>query len=470
VLYIPSQEGLADANETKVIWGHNGGTNNGRLVVDMLTELEVRRAKPRDKDYKLADANALYAYIATSGRKTWRWKYRFAGKERRLVFGAWPEISLKRARELRDDARQILRSNRDPGQEIREERAAPVEAGPTNHAFEIYARAWHAKERPRWKAVHAKDVITSLERDLFPALGKVDIRNIQQPQLLNVLAAVEKRGAIETAHRLRQRAERIFDYADAKGCENNNPARRVKAALALVPRSVLRPALTDIVAIRTFMGDVDVASASPVTRLGSRFMAVTAQRPGMINALPWGEIEGVDWTDVHAQSPDALWRIPAERMKIEIDSPDHQALEHIVPLAPAAVDILRAIRPLTGRASYVFPSSWDPAKPMSENTVNALYRRLGYVGRHVPHGWRSSFSTVMNGLMDTPDLGDTRLMLNRLVVDLMLAHIPPGMSASELVYNRNRYLKRMRAIAIEWSDLILADAPSAFDLLDVRRG
>jgi hypothetical protein len=118
----------------------------------------------------------------------------------------------------------------------------------------------------------------------------------------------------------------------------------------------------------------------------------------------------------------------------------------------------------------VFPSSWDPAKPMSENTVNALYRRLGYVGQHVPHGWRSSFSTVMNGMMDTPDLGDTRLMLNRLVVDLMLAHIPPGMSASELVYNRNRYLKQMRAIVIEWSDLILADAPSAFDLLDVRRG
>jgi integrase len=457
-----------NAIEVTQVWGHKGGTDIACSVPDVLTELEVRRAKPRDKDYKLADANALYLYVATSGRKTWRWKYRYGGKERRLVFGPWPEISLKHARELRDDARQTLRNNADPGQPIRDQAAALVVAEPTDHAFERYARAWYAKEKPRWKAVHAQDVISSLERDLFPKLGEIDIRQIRQPQLLSALSAVEKRGAIETAHRLRQRAERIFDYADATGCQNDNPARRVKAALELVPRSVRRPALTDIAAIRTLMADVDCASASPVTRLGSRFMAITGQRPGMINAMPWNEIEGVDWSTDVSDAPDALWRIPADRMKIELDSADFAALEHVVPLAPAAVDLLRAIRPLTGRADFVFPSSWDAAKPMSENTVNALYRRLGYVNRHVPHGWRSSFSTVMNGLLDTPDLADTRLMLNRLVIDLMLAHIPPGMSASELVYNRNRYLKRMRAIAVEWSELILADAPTAFDMLHGR--
>ncbi len=133
----------------------------------MLTELEVRRAKPRDKDYKLADSNALYAFIASSGRKTWRWKYRFAGKERQLVFGAWPEISLKRARELRDDARQILRSNRDPGQEPQGERTASVDAEQSDHSFEIYARAWHAKERPRWKTVHARQSMMTHHRRHF---------------------------------------------------------------------------------------------------------------------------------------------------------------------------------------------------------------------------------------------------------------------------------------------------------------
>jgi integrase len=203
---------------------------------------------------------------------------------------------------------------------------------------------------------HAQDVINSLERDLFPKLGEIDIRQIRQPQLLSAFSVVEKRGAIETAHRLRQRAERIFDYADATGYQNDNPARRVKAALELVPRSVRRPALTDIAAIRTLMADVDCASASPITRLGSRFMAITGQRPGMINAMPWNEIEGVDWSSNVADAPDALWRIPADRMKIELDSADFQALEHVVPLAPAAVDFLRAIRPLTGRveASRLF--------------------------------------------------------------------------------------------------------------------
>lgn len=289
----------------------------------------------------------------------------------------------------------------------------------------------HEQQKGRWKPVHAADVIESMERDLFPVIGAYSVTDIDEPLLLAALKKVEKRGAIETARRLRQRAERIFRFAKAAGAGNANPAVDVREAMAVPPKKRRWPAITDVDRLRKLVGDVDAAGASPVTRLASRFLGLTAQRPGMILRLPWSEIEHVDWSKPEQPSPDAVWHVPSERMKLEFDLREDDEWDHYVPLAPAAVDVLRAMRKLTGSGPLVFPSAWDAHGPMSANAIGYLYNRIGYKGVHVPHGWRSAFSTVMNGLVERTHPGADRLLINRLIIDLMLAHVPSGMSETE---------------------------------------
>src|SRR5690606_899884 len=229
------------------------------------------------------------------------------------------------------------------------------------------------------------------------------------------------------------------------------------------------PALLDVDAIRAMMFDIDRAGASPVTRLAARFLALTAQRPGMVRHLEWDEISGVDWGNPNSPADQATWTVPAEKIKQELQLRSDEAFNHLVPLSRQAVESLRVVRYLTGRAPYVFPSARTGLKPTSENAIGYLYNREGYKGRHVPHGWRSSFSTIMNEQAER-DLGtDRRLLADRMIIDLMLAHTPPGMSASELRYNRAAYMPRRRELAQIWADLIMKDALSANDILHSPR-
>ena len=181
----------------------------------MLTDAAVKTAKPRDKDYKLSDSGGLYLFVTRAGHRSWRLKYRFGGKEKRLVFGSYPEIKLAEARRMRDDAKRLLREGRDPAYERR--KAKLVNASKQEHLFEEVAREWHSLQKDRWKPVHADDVITSLERDIFPSLGAIAIPDITKPMVVAALRKVEERGAIETARRLRQRLAAIFDHAEAQG-------------------------------------------------------------------------------------------------------------------------------------------------------------------------------------------------------------------------------------------------------------
>ena len=275
-----------------------------------------------------------------------------------------PEISIRQARESRDEAKKTLRSGRDPQAEAK--RTALVGQSRRGETFEKFARAWHHAQTPRWKPVHAADVIQSLERDLFPTLGNCPIAEIDEPLMLAALQAVEARGAIETARRLRQRADRIFRYAKGAGAGNGNPAIDVAATLKPVPAKKRWPAITNLDKLRVMVGDVEAAGAMPVTRLASRFLGLTAQRPGMVRKLPWSEIENVDWEMEDAPAPDALWRVPADRMKQEHDLREDEAYEHLVPLAPQSVETLRAVRRLTGRGTMAFCSSLDGDGAMSE--------------------------------------------------------------------------------------------------------
>lgn len=390
-----------------------------------LTPREVETAKAREKDYKLADTGGLYLFVSKTGHRTWRLKYRFGGKERRLILGTFPDVGLKRARELRDDAKHALREGRDPS--LERQRARHARKVGHQNTFEKIAREWHESQVSRWKEVHANDVIDSMERDLFGEIGGFPVDQIDEGLLLAALRKVEARGAIETAHRLRQRAERVFRHASAEGVKNSNPAVNVRDALKPVPPKKRRPALTDVAQIRTLIRDIDRAAASPVTRLSSRFLALTAQRPGMVRDVLWTEIKGIDWSAPNSLAPEAMWCVPPDKMKQELDLRENEAFEHKIPLSAAAVEVLHTVRPFSRGTGHVFPGGRDTRAPLSENAVGYLYNREGYKGRHVPHGWRSSFSTVMNSRIERLLPGAEKLMIDRLVIDLMLAHTPAGM-------------------------------------------
>ena len=433
----------------------------------MLTDKAVRAAGPRDKAYKISDSGGLYLHVSPKNHKSWRFKYRFERKEQLLTLGAYPGISLADAREKRDEARKILRAGRDPRHAAARSRL--VSGRDDRLTLEVAAREWHALQLGRWKTIHADDVITSLERDIFPDLGGMPIDEIDKPLLLSVLRKIENRGAIETARRVKQRVAAVYRYANANGAKLENPAADINDALKPLPPSRRYPALLTIEAIRTMLFDIDRAGASPVTRLGARFLALTAQRPGMIRHLQWEEITGIDWGKPGSDSSKATWIVPADKIKQELHLRSDEAFDHPVPLSTRAVETLRAVRYLTGRAPYVFPSIRSGVVPMSVNAIGYLYNREGYKGRHVPHGWRSSFSTIMNEQAERVLGQDLRLLADRMIIDLMLAHTPPGMSASELRYNRAAYVPRRRELAQIWADIIMENALPTEEIVDSPR-
>lgn len=433
----------------------------------MLTDKAVRAADVRGKAYKLTDSRGLHLHVSAKGHKSWRYKYRFDKKEQLLTLGAYPEVSLADAREKRDEAKRILREGRDPRHAAR--RGRLLGDSSSAKSFEVVAREWHALQLPRWKPVHAEDVITSLERDVFPHLGAMPLAEIDKPTLLSILRRIENRGAIETSRRIKQRVAAVYRYANAEGAKVENPAVDINDALKPLPPSKRYPALITVAAIRTLIGDIDRAGASPVNRLAARFLALTAQRPGMVRNIEWKDITGVDWGDVDGDISESLWTVPAEKIKQELHLRSDEAFSHPVPLSVQAVETLRSVRWLTGRSPLVFPGARSGLSPISENAIGYLYNREGYKGRHVPHGWRSSFSTIMNEQAEREVGTDVRLLADRLIIDLMLAHTPKGMSATELRYNRAAYMARRRELAQRWADIIMEGAISAVEIVNSPR-
>lgn len=433
----------------------------------MLTDKAIRAAAPKDKAYKVSDSGGLFLHISPKNHKSWRFKYRMEGKEQLLTLGVYPEVSLAEAREKRNDARKLLREGRDP--RIAAKRARLIGGSGTFQTFEQAAREWHTVQKPKWKPVHAYDVITSLERDIFPHLGTMPMDVIDKPLLLSVLRKIEGRGSIETARRVKQRVAAIYRYVNAHGAGLENPANDLNDALAPLPPSKRYPALLDVQAIKSMLGDIDRAGASPVTRLAGRFLALTAQRPGMVRHMEWGEVSGVDWGSPPSDVSEALWTVPADKIKQELHLRSDEAFDHKIPLSSQAVQTLRVVRLLSGRASYVFPNARAGTSAMTENAIGYLYNREGYKGKHVPHGWRSSFSTIMNEQAERELGTDRRLLADRLIIDLMLAHTPAGMSATELRYNRAGYMDRRRELAQRWADMIMEGALPATEILDSPR-
>lgn len=417
----------------------------------MLTDAKIKAAKPREKSYKLSDSGQLYLLITPAGGRHWRMNYAFGKNangqpaQKTMAFGSYPAMILTEARKRRDEAKMHLLDGRDPAVERRVALKARRLEG--ENSFATVARRWHDLRTPTWSMVHAADVLVSLERDVFPTIGKLPLIDIDAPMLLEVLNAVEKRGAIETAHRLRQRISDIFLYGIAVGIAKSDPAASLGRALKRKPRTKPQPALVTLPEVRQMLIDCETQKCRAPTKFALRLSALTAARPNEIRLARWDEFEDLDKTE-------PLWRIPAQRMKGDLDRKDEADGNHLVPLARQAVELLAVVRTVSGHLPILFPSDRHVHRPMSENTLRALLIRAGYFQKHVPHGFRAAFSTIMNERAETLNRpGD------RAVIDLMLAHIPPN--KVEGAYNRAAFMPRRREIAQDWADMIMAGLPDA---------
>jgi integrase len=421
----------------------------------MLTDAKIKAAKSTDRAYKLSDSGQLYLLVTPAGGRHWRLNYTYgknekgAPSQKTLALGSYPSMTLSEARARRDEAKAQLRDGLDPSMQ----RRIALRSARANqqNTFEAMARKWHAQRQSTWSKVHAADVLHSLERDVFPAIGSWALADITAPVVLDVLERVERRGAVETAHRLRQRISDVFTYALAIGAAETNPAASLSKALKRKPRAKPQPAITDLSELKQMMRACDAQLCRATTKFALRFSALTAARPNEVRFARWHEIE-----DLEGAEP--LWRIPAQRMKGDQDRKAELDGDHLVPLSRQAVDVLKAVRTLTGELSLIFPSDRHLHKPISENTLRALLIRAGYYHRHVPHGFRAAFSTVMN---------DRAVALSRpadrAIIDLMLAHVPPN--KVESAYNRAAFLGRRRELAQEWADLLMEGAADPVTLL-----
>lgn len=403
----------------------------------MLNDAKVRAAKPRQRPYKLTDSHRLYLLVKPNGSKLWKWNYTYDGKQKTMAFGAYPMVSILQARAKRNEARVQLDEGHDPSVVKKLKRQANVAAG--RNTFERVARQWHEMNRTQWAKVHAADILRSLERDVFPMIGDLPIATLTPPKIMDVLRAIEDRGAIETAKRVRQRISAVFVYAIAEGTAQADPAEKLGAALKPL-RKGRQPAIITLPRLQKMIRDAEEDYARPVTRLALRFLALTAVRPSELRGASWNEFE-----DLNESKP--LWRIPSSRMKGDLDRKEEVGGDHLVPLARQSIEVLRVLWPLTGGGQLVFPSNRHTHRPMSENAIGYLLNRAGYHGHHVPHGFRAAFSTIMNEWAER--YGKQH---DRLVIDLMLAHVPK--QKVEGVYNRAAYLPRRRELVQIWANLL----------------
>ncbi len=412
----------------------------------MLTDLKCKAAQPAEKPYKLSDQHGLYLQVQPTGYKGWKLKYRMAGRERKLSFGPYPEVKLTEARDRMFEARALLRRGIDP--------AAPGAQPESSRTFGEAAARWLSLQKESWKPKYARTVEDRLDADILPILGNKPLEAVRPRDILQLLDPVQERGAVEVAHRLRNYCNAIYECAIALDWAETNPAASIGKALR--PKTTRHfPALLDLRRARSFLKTMEAQPCQPATKLASRLLALSAARPGTIRMAQREEFEGLG-------TPDPIWRIPAAKMKLERAASEQDAFDFVIPLSRQAVELVEAAIEFSGRRKYLFPSSRYSHRPFSENGLNSNYRRVpGFEGRHVPHGWRSSFATIMN-----ERAADLDRPADRAIIDLMLAHKPPGV---EGIYNRAAYMRRRRELAQEWADLLCEGLVPASELVDGPR-
>ena len=385
-----------------------------------LSELKVRNAKPKEKFYKLTDGDGLYIHVTEKGAKLWRFRYRFGGKEKLLALGSYPEVSLLDARQRRDEARRQLANGIDPGAVRKAQKQANVQGTET---FEVIAREWHGRFISTWTEGHAETIMSRLERDLFPWIGKRPIAEIKAPELLAVLRRVESRGALESAHRIRTICGQVFRYAVATGRAERDPSADLKGALPQ-PQEKHRAAITEPKEVAALLRAIESYEGSFIVKCALKLAPLVFVRPG--------ELRHAEWEEINLEN--AEWNIPGSKMKMREP--------HLVPLSRQAIEILTELKKLTGAGRYVFPGRTSQ-RPMSDNAILATLRRMGYTKEEMSgHGFRAMARTILDEILQVrPDF-----------IEHQLAHAvrdPNGRA-----YNRTAHLNERRKMMQQWADYL----------------
>lgn len=386
-----------------------------------LTHTKLQSLKPKAAIYRVADSAGLCIEVAPTGSRYWRFRYRFAGKAKMISLGVYPEQSLAEARKARDEARAMLRKGVDPSSHRKQARLALSTAA--ENTFEVVAREYLGKLALKLETTTLDKAKAHLESHVFPWLGARAVSSITPPELLAVLRRVEERGKLETAHRVLQRCSQIFRYAIATGRAERDPAADLRGALATAPAKH-HAAITEPKALGELLRVTRSYQGQFVTACALKFAPLVFVRPGELRHAEWSEV------DFDA----AEWRIPASKMKMRDP--------HIVPLSEQAVALLRELQPLTGTGRYLFPSVRSNKQPMSENTVLAALRRLGYTADQMTgHGFRSTASTRLHEMGWASHL-----------IELQLAHAERNQVKA--AYNHALYLDERRKMMQAWADYL----------------
>jgi len=387
-----------------------------------LTDAAIRNAKPGKKQMKLFDERGLFLLVSPAGGKWWRFKYRFDGKEKQLSLGVYPDVTLKDARERRDEARKLLANEVDPSENRKARKAAKTEQAA--NSFEAIAREWHSKYQPSWTDKHARTILDRLENNIFPWLGNSPVATIKAPDLLKAIRRIENRGALETAHRVLGCCGQVFRYAIATGRAERDPTRDLRGALPPVKPKHFA-AITEPTKVGELLRAIDGYEGTLPVRCALQLAPLVFVRPGELRHLQWQDLD-LDTGD---------WRYTVTKTNTQ----------HIVPLSRQAVEILQELQPLTGRGRFVFPNARNPRgdRPMSDNAILAAMRRMGIRKEEMSgHGFRAMARTILDEILEfRPDY-----------IEHQLAHRvkdPNGRA-----YNRTAHLEERKKMMQEWADYL----------------
>jgi integrase len=385
-----------------------------------LTDTAIRNAKPKSKQYKLYDEKGLYLLVKESG-KYFRLDYRFDGKRKTLALGVYPTVRLAEARDKRDDARKMIADGVDPN--LQRKISKVISAEQTENTFEAVTREWFAKKSSVWAKNHATKILGRFELYIFPWLGNRSISQISAPELLSVLRRIEDKGFFETAHRAQQYCGQVFRYAIATGRAERDPAADLRGALTPAKHRSMAT-ITRPDKIGALLRAIDGYDGTPIAKSALKLAPLVFVRPGELRHAEWSEID-FDRCE---------WRIPPDKMKMK------QA--HIVPLSKQSMEVLREIHRITGRGRYLFPSIRTNSRPMSENTILAALRRMGYEKNEMTgHGFRAMASTLLHEQGWPSD-----------VIERQLAH--SERNSIKAAYNHAQHLPERRRMMQAWANYL----------------
>lgn len=386
-----------------------------------LTDTEVRKAKAKDSAYRMSDGGSLFLWVTPAGGKLWRWAYKHEGKEKLMSFGKYPDVSLALARERHGEARKLLAQGIDPMEERKAAKTAEKSAA--ENSFRTIAGLWFDHWQVDKSRQHVDATRRRMEANIFPLLGSRPIGEIEAPELVVMVKAIEGRGAADLAKRALENVGQIFRFAIAHGYSARNPASEIRPSDILRPTRKVNLARIDAKELPALLRAIEVYQGKHVTRLAMKLMAMTFVRTS--------ELIGAKWTEFDMEA--TRWNLPPERMKMKDP--------HIVPLATQAIEVLEMLRTLTGASEWLFSGDRSAAKPMSNNTILGALKRMGYKGQMTGHGFRGLASTILH------EKGYAHEH-----IELQLAHAPRN--AVSAAYNHALYLEPRARMMQDWANFL----------------